>query len=76
MAYDREEAHARLFAVVREGLPANLPRADEYLTALQREADNTFPGWGDRLIAFLRGLWAAGVIDIDHVNRIECELFR
>lgn len=75
MSYNREEAHARLFALAREGLP-DLPRVDEYLTALQRDADNTFPGWGDRLIAFLRGLWAAGLIKLNHVDRVEQELLK
>lgn len=72
--YSREERHARLFALVREEIGTVPPRADEWLIELERDANNTMPGWGTSLIGFLRGLWATGLIDIGAIDRIEKDL--
>ncbi len=72
--YSREENNRRIFALVRNEIPADLPRADEWLLALEQDANNTIPGWGTSLLGFMRGLWAAGLIDIGAVDRVEKRL--
>ena len=72
----REQRNAHLFAMVRATIKdgGNKARVDEWLTELERDANNTFPGWADRLRGFLRGLWAAGLVDLAGIDQVEKEL--
>lgn len=75
---EREQRNAHLFAMVRAAIPANSAnraRVDEWLTELEKDANNTFPGWGDRLLGFLRGLWAVGLIELNVIDMIDRELW-
>lgn len=78
MAYDREQRNAHLFAMVRATIKdgGNNARVDEWLTELEKDANNTYPGWGDHLRGFLRGLWVAGLIDLAGIDAVEEELIR
>lgn len=60
----------RLFFAVKNEVQG-ISKAADWLVALEQDANASIPGWEDRLIGFLRGLWAAGVIDLNQVDMLE-----
>lgn len=61
---------ARIFTKVEEMIPENLDRAHEWLVYFRDEANRGFP-WVDKLKGFVRGLWAAEVIEIEDLDDID-----
>lgn len=66
----REQRNSRIFFGVKNAIQG-LSRAEEWLVALEQDASAAIPGWEDRLIGFLRGLWAAGVVDLHQIDMLE-----
>ncbi len=60
----------KLFFAVKNEIQG-LSKAEEWLVALEQDAEASMPGWEDRLIGFLRGLWAAEVIDLHQLDILE-----
>jgi len=46
-------------------------RCEEWFEHLLHDAESFVPGWTDRATAYVRGLWAAGVIDTAKMLSLE-----
>lgn len=60
----------RIFFSVKNEIQG-LSKAEDWIFALEQDANASVPGWEDRLIGFLRGLWAAGAVDLQQVDMLE-----
>lgn len=58
----------QLFIKAKELTPGNNSKGHEWLDALQSDADAGLNAWVNTLKGYVRGLWAAGIIEIEDID--------
>lgn len=61
-------AAIQIFKKAKELTPGDDSRGNEWLDALQSDAEAGLNAWVNTLKGYLRGLWAAGIIEIEDID--------